>query len=53
MENKIHVLSCTDNNIIMQSGVMMERVMSNHKDGEIAFHVIIDNSVTEESQRLL
>ena len=52
-ENKIHVLCCTDNNFVMQSSVMMQSVICNHEDGAIVFHVIIDNSVTEESKQLL
>lgn len=46
----IEIVLCTDHRYIMPAGVMMYSVCKNNKDGGVRFHVIVDESVTEEDR---
>lgn len=46
----IEIAACTDHRFIMQIGVMMHSVCRNNQDQDLRFHVIIDESVTEEDK---
>ena len=46
----IEIVACTDHQFIMPTGVMMCSVCKNNHDQALRFHVIIDESVTEEDK---
>ena len=46
----IEIVACTDHRFIMPTGVMMYSVCKNNTDLEVCFHVIVDESVTEEDK---
>ena len=47
----IHIAVCLDKDFVMPTGVMMYSACVNNQDVDIVFHVLIDESVTEEEQR--
>ncbi len=49
----MHILCSTDQNYIMPTGVMMKSVSINNKDEVIRFHIIIDDSVSEQQKAQL
>ena len=51
MREKIHIAVCLDKGFVMPTGVMMYSVCVNNQDADIDFHVLIDDSVTEEDQQ--
>lgn len=50
MMETIEIVACTDHRFIMPVGVMMYSVCKNNSDSELRFHVIVDESVTEEDK---
>ena len=46
----IEIVLCTDHRFIMPAGVMIHSVCKNNMDQEVRFHVIVDESVTEEDK---
>jgi lipopolysaccharide biosynthesis glycosyltransferase len=50
MNECLHIALNIDKNYIMQAGVMMKSVCVNNHDNEICFHVIIDDSVSDEDK---
>ena len=51
MKGKIHIAVCLDKGYVMPTGVMMHSICVNNQDVDIDFHVLIDESVTEEGQQ--
>lgn len=49
----MHIVCCTDHNFIMQSGTMMKSVSFNNPNTDISFHVVIDESVSQNDRSLL
>ncbi len=49
----IDIVSSTDTNYVMPTGVMMTSVCENNREEEITFNVLIDNSVTSRQQKEL
>ena len=49
----IDIVSSTDKNYIMPTGVMMTSVCENNRDEKITFHVLIDSSVAERQKNEL
>ena len=49
----IHIVCSTDTNYIMPTGVMMKSVSMNNYEEKICFHVIVDESVTEDQRKQL
>ena len=47
------IVVCTDNNYVMPTGVMFYSICKNNQNEEIRFHVIVDDSVTEDSRSSL
>lgn len=47
------IVFSADTNYIMPAGVMMTSVSVNHKETDITFHALIDESVTEEQKQQL
>lgn len=47
------IVACTDTNYVMPCGVMLYSVCKNNKDVAITFHIIIDQSITEEQKESL
>ena len=50
-ECKIDIAVCLDKGFVMPTGVMMYSVCVNNQDVDIDFHVLIDESVTDEDQQ--
>ena len=46
----IEIVACTDHLYVMPAGVMIHSVCKNNKDQEIRFHIVVDESVTEEDK---
>lgn len=46
----IEIAACTDHRYIMPTGVMIHSVCKNNKDQKVRFHIIVDESVTEEDR---
>lgn len=46
----MHILCCTDTNFVIPMGVMMHSLCVNNKCEKLHFHVIIDESVTEQQK---
>ena len=44
------IASCFDHNFVMPQGIMMQSLCVNNKDAEIVFHLIIDESVTQQDK---
>ena len=44
------IVTCTDHNFIMPTGVMMQSVCVNNLDSPINFHIISDESLTEKDK---
>lgn len=44
----IDIVACTDNRYVMPTGVMMHSVCVNNQDVDIAFHVLIDETVSQK-----
>lgn len=49
----MHILSCTDTNFVIPLGVMLHSLCVNDGGNELHFHVIIDDSVTEQQKEEL
>lgn len=47
------IVICTDNNYVMPSGVLFCSICENNREEEITFHVIADNSFSENSRQAL
>lgn len=47
---KIHIVTCFDHGFVMPTGVMMYSVSVNNPDVDIVFHLIVDESVTEDDR---
>ena len=47
----MEIAACTNHRFIMPIGVMMHSVCRNNNDLEVRFHVIVDESVTEEDKQ--
>jgi len=50
-ECKIDIAVCLDKGFVMPTGVMMYSVCVNNQDVDIDFHVLIDESVTDEDRQ--
>lgn len=50
MKEKINITVCLDKGFIMPTGVMMYSICSNNQDVDIAFYVVIDDSVTRKDK---
>ena len=46
----IHITVCIDHGFVMPTGVMMYSVCTNNPEVDIRFHVIYDDSITEEDK---
>lgn len=46
----IEIVACIDHRFTMPAGVMIHSVCKNNPDQEIRFHVVVDESVTEEDR---
>lgn len=46
----MHILSCTDTNFVIPLGVMLHSLCVNDGGNELHFHIIIDDSVTEQQK---
>ena len=46
MKDKLNITVCLDKGFIMPTGVMMYSICANNQDVDIAFYVVIDDSVT-------
>ena len=53
MKGKIHIAVCLDKGYVMPTGVMMYSVCVNNQNVDIDFHVLIDDSVTENGRQEL
>lgn len=47
----MHFVCCTDNNFVMQTSVMMKSICYHHRDVQLNFHVVIDDSVSEADKQ--
>lgn len=45
-----HIVACFDYSFVMSAGVMMCSVCVNNPDVDIVFHLIVDESVTEDDR---
>ena len=46
----IDIVACTDNRFVMPTGVMMQSVCVNNPDVDIVFHIIVDDTVSNEDR---
>lgn len=46
----MHIVAATDNRFVMPTGVMMYSVCVNNPDVDIMFHVMVDESVTQQNK---
>lgn len=46
----IEIVACTDHRYIMPVGVMIHSVCKNNRDQDVRFHIIVDESVTEDDR---
>lgn len=51
MEEKIHIVACFDKDFVMPTGVMMCSVCVNNPDVDIDFHLIYDESLSENDRK--
>ena len=51
MKEKIDITVCLDNGFVVPTGVMMYSICVNNLDVDISFHLVIDNSVTQENKK--
>lgn len=45
------IVACLDSGFVMPTGVMMHSVCMNNKDTDIVFHLVIDESVSEQDKK--
>lgn len=46
----MHIVSCTDTNFVIPLGVMMHSLCVNNEKEELHFHIIVDDTVTEQQK---
>lgn len=51
MKLRIDIVACTDKWFVMPTGVMMYSVCANNPDSDIDFHVVIDESVSDNDKK--
>lgn len=50
-KGKIHIAVCFDKGFIMPTGVMMYSVCANNPDSDIDFHMVIDESISDNDKK--